>query len=243
MRWLREEIRTAVQPLFRPPLRFPVLSLLMATVLMLLCEQYGGVPFFRRQFTGLTEHADAFSRLLPHFAWFAASFGFYALAPMLWLTLWGKRLSDFGFCLGDLQSGLKWLSVLLPPMLLVVATALNLESFRERYPLNKAALAGIGPFLGYEIGFAAYFLAWEFFFRGFLLFSLKPIFGTAAVVIQTIPFALLHLGKPFPEALGAVPAGLVLGLLALRTRSILPGFCLHTLTAFAMDLGALLLRN
>jgi membrane protease YdiL (CAAX protease family) len=43
---------------------------------------------------------------------------------------------------------------------------------------------------------AAYLFAWEFIFRGFLLFGLKERLGPWSMVIQMIPFVLLRFGKP-----------------------------------------------
>ncbi|HNR08342.1 MAG TPA: CPBP family intramembrane metalloprotease, partial [Saprospiraceae bacterium] len=73
-----------------------------------------------------------------------------------------------------------------------------------------------------------YYLVWEFYFRGFLLFGLAKIYGpAAAILIQTISSCLVHLGKPEGETLGSVAAGLLFGLLALRTGSIWYGWLIH----------------
>lgn len=45
--------------------------------------------------------------------------------------------------------------------------------------------------------------------------------------------------KPLPEAMGAIVAGVVLGWLALRTRSIWGGVLLHVAVALSMDALAL----
>ena len=57
---------------------------------------------------------------------------------------------------------------------------------------------------------------------------------------MVVPYALLHIHKPFPEAMGSIVAGLVLGMLALKTRSIWPGLVVHGGVALAMDWFALL---
>ena len=61
--------------------------------------------------------------------------------------------------------------------------------------------------------------------------------------MSTIPYAVVHYAKPFPEAMGAVVAGLVLGWLALRTRTIVGGVIVHGTIALAMDLLALWRRG
>jgi len=56
---------------------------------------------------------------------------------------------------------------------------------------------------------------------------------------MVIPYALIHVHKPLPEALAAVVAGLVLGWLAVKTRSIWPGVLVHGSVALMMDVFAL----
>ena len=50
---------------------------------------------------------------------------------------------------------------------------------------------------------------------------------------------MIHFGKPFPETVGAIVAGLVLGTMALRSKSIIPGICVHFTIAIGMDLLSL----
>ncbi len=94
-------------------------------------------------------------------------------------------------------------------------------------------------FFVYELGYMSYFVGWEFFFRGWMLNGLLQRFGRGgAILIQTAPFAIMHLGKAELEALGSIVAGVALGVLALRTRSFWYGFFLHGLVALWMDLLA-----
>lgn len=79
-------------------------------------------------------------------------------------------------------------------------------------------------------------IGWEFIWRGFMLFGLEKKFGYYAVLIQMIPFVILHNGKPFLETLGAIPGGIALGLLALRTRSIYYCVAVHIGVMFSIDI-------
>ncbi len=64
------------------------------------------------------------------------------------------------------------------------------------------------------------YIGWEFFFRGFLQFGLKKHYGVAiAILVPAILTVLMHIGKPEGESWGALVGGIYLGLLALRTRS------------------------
>jgi membrane protease YdiL (CAAX protease family) len=100
---------------------------------------------------------------------------------------------------------------------------------------DAGSRAGLLTFLIYESAYALYFVGWEFFHRGFLTIGLQPVFGWYAVFIVAIPFGIMHVGKPFPEAYGAVIASIVLGWLAIRTRSSWYGFFLHAGIAVTMD--------
>jgi hypothetical protein len=83
------------------------------------------------------------------------------------------------------------------------------------------------------------FFAIEYFFRGFMTLGLKPRLGSASILVMPAPYCMIHYYKPFPEALGAIGAGLVLGVLAWRTETIIYGWFLHYAVALSMDLLAL----
>ena len=68
---------------------------------------------------------------------------------------------------------------------------------------------------------------WEFLFRGFLLFALYRVAGPSAVVLQAVPFALAHLGKPPLETLSTIFGGTAFGWVAWRANSFLYAFLIH----------------
>ena len=68
----------------------------------------------------------------------------------------------------------------------------------------------------------------EFFFRGFLMFALLRVTGPIAVVVATLPFAFIHLGKPEIETLSTLFGGLLYGWLDWRTGSVLWSGLAHT---------------
>ncbi|MBT8199929.1 MAG: CPBP family intramembrane metalloprotease, partial [Acidimicrobiia bacterium] len=60
-----------------------------------------------------------------------------------------------------------------------------------------------------------------------------------AVWVMVVPYMMIHFTKPPLEALGAVVAGAVLGVLSLRKESIWLGAALHIGVALTMDIAAL----
>jgi len=127
--------------------------------------------------------------------------------------------------------------LLLVLMLPIVWIASSRDSFMHFYPLYNPS--SIQLWLLFECFYLSQFFCVEYFFRGPLLMKLNQRFGYAAVGMMVVPYALIHIYKPFPEALGSIVAGLVLGYLAIRIRSIWPGVFLHCGVALSMDVFAL----
>ena len=76
--------------------------------------------------------------------------------------------------------------------------------------------------------------AWEYLLRGFLLFGLKEKFKETSILIQMVPFVLLHIGKPEIEILMCIPMGLWFGYIAYRGKSFWPAFITHTFINFIL---------
>jgi membrane protease YdiL (CAAX protease family) len=97
--------------------------------------------------------------------------------------------------------------------------------------------------LRWEVVYAVQFVALEFFFRGFLVHGLKHRFGVYSVLVMTVPYCMIHFGKPMPEATASIIAGVALGLVSLATRSIWLGAALHISVAWGMDAACLARRG
>lgn len=113
--------------------------------------------------------------------------------------------------------------------------------FQRTYPFYKPADPGpLGmDFLLFEAIYALQFLGVELFFRGFLVLGLKRALGLSSVLVMLAPYCMIHYYKPMPEALGSIGAGLLLGLLAWRSGTVIYGWFLHYSVALTMDLLAL----
>ena len=90
--------------------------------------------------------------------------------------------------------------------------------------------------------YIAQFFALEVFFRGFMLVPLRKSMGSSAIFAMSVPYVMIHYGKPYLETCGAFVAGLFLGSLAMKTRSIYAGFLVHVTVALLMDFMALSIR-
>jgi membrane protease YdiL (CAAX protease family) len=94
-------------------------------------------------------------------------------------------------------------------------------------------------FVCWELIYFVQFFGLEFFFRGFLLHSLKPSLGPYAIFVMTVPYCMIHFGKPMPETFAAIFAGIFLGWLSFKNGNIWMGLALHCTVALSMDVLAL----
>lgn len=161
----------------------------------------------------------------------------YGAAPVIPLLVFKNRPADYGISLGRPGIWLKDIAVLYAIMLVVLIIAFQFSHLNRVYPLYRRAGFHAGSFAVYELVQLLHMTCWEFFFRGFMLFGLsKKIDSRLAILIQTIPFALMHYRKPYLEAYGSIFAGIFLGITAARGRSFIPCAILHFSVALTADL-------
>lgn len=161
--------------------------------------------------------------------------------PILLIMLVGREEpSDFGFTLGDARRGFWLAAILFVGIMPLLIIASKMSEFQAYYPIQKWATRSVRDLGYFELSYGMYLFCWEFFFRGFLLFGLYRTIGWPSVFAQAIVFGIMHYGKPMPEMVASFGAGIVLGLLALRAKSFVPGFILHWMVAVTFDLLVIL---
>lgn len=174
--------------------------------------------------------------LFEYLYWFISDFfTLFILCAIIIKFILKERLCDYGLQAGDYRAGIKISVLFLLFMLPVVWIVSSTESFVQKYPHLHNARDSWSLFFIYESGMLIYMFAWEFIWRGFMLFGLKERFGYYAVLIQMIPFVILHNGKPELETFGAIAGGIALGILALRTKSFYYCVAVHIGVMFSID--------
>ena len=191
--------------------------------------------FFRINFfQQLQSDPDVF--LIEYIYWFVGDFiTFFILAILIIKFFLKESIKDYGLRWGEHKIGFTisfiFLAVMLPLIWFFSAT----PEFVEKYPHLLSARSNWGEFSIYEMGMIIYMFSWEFIWRGFMLFGLKEKFGYYAILIQMIPFVILHNGKPIAETFGAIAGGIALGILAFRTNSFFYGVITHIGVMFSID--------
>lgn len=214
-----------------------LIILITVAAALTLQEYLGGHDVYNRLFP---PDGSRYWELRSYVWWAAWRVGGYAILPMLVIAcLPSERLADYHLSLRGVRKHL-WIYALMfgliAPAVLIASTT---PAFRETYPFYRLANRSLVDLVLWELLYAAQFLALEIFFRGFILQGLRRTLGANAIFVMLVPYCMIHYGKPMTETLGAIGAGLILGTLAMRTRSIWGGVVIHIAVATTMDVLAL----
>ena len=233
------------------------MTVTVTAALMLVLRQYFGKAQDWRIFlldesanNWKTQLADALyqdteSGLYPLLFWAAGCVLFYLLLPAIVSAFVLKtplKQSGFNFQVPPQHWKIyRFLLLIVLPFVYIASFSVH---FRETYPFYRVTAETYDPglFVLWEIAYFLQFVSVEYFFRGFLLFHSEKYIGKHGVLLSMLPYCMIHFGKPFPETVGAIIAGIVLGTMALKSRSIIPGILLHYIVAIAMDLLSLSAR-
>lgn len=212
------------------------LVLLSIPVILTIYLYYGKHPFFEKCFNVFSSAPlfDMHSHMYEYFMAFILLF----IIPLVFIKyVFKDNLKNYGLGFGDLKFGLKFTAiavVILVPFLLAGTFMPNMQS---TYPEARSVIGKLKLLLLIELFYMLYYIGWEFFFRGYVLFGLREKLGDlAAILIQTIPSCLMHIGKPGVEIFGSILAGIAFGYLAIRTRSMFYPFIIHLFIGVFTDL-------
>ena len=175
-----------------------------------------------------------------HIWWALVQIFSYVVPPVLYLRYVMRRpITEMGFSVVGIIKHFPiyalFAAVVIPLVVLVSGTS----HFLSTYPMAREAATHWETLLVWEIVYAVQFVALEFFFRGFMIFGPARVLGAWVIPAMTVPYMMIHFQKPYLETTGAVIAGLSLGMVALKTRSIYAGMVLHITVAWLMEFLAL----
>ncbi len=148
----------------------------------------------------------------------------YFVIPMLViLLLLRESPAEYGFRLGKWQTGLAWVVGACTGMTLILWFVARQPGMQQYYEARAPQeiwriiyLNGLDLF------------GWEFMWRGLMLFAFARAFGPgAAIFLQAVPFAFMHLGKPEVETLSTIFGGAGFGFIAWQSESFLYPWLIH----------------
>jgi membrane protease YdiL (CAAX protease family) len=151
-----------------------------------------------------------------------STFLYYAVFPILViLIVMRKNPLDFGLRLGSPRIWGFYVFVICLAAAAILYTSSFIPSLQSYYRMDEFKL------ISYILSNCVSLSASEIMYRGFLLFGLKEKFKGGSILLQMIPFALLHLGKPELETVSTIFTGILFGYVAYRGKSYWPAFIIH----------------
>ena len=163
---------------------------------------------------------------------------FYLVVPIAIIFLSKHNLKDFGLAIGDRKKARKYMAILFLAAIPFMLIGASMREFQIYYP--RFGYSNAFDFILWEAMVGLLMLSTEFFYRGFMLFGLDRL-GKGAILVQAIPYAYVHLGKPMLEVYYSFFAGIVFGYIDWESKSILPSFLLHWTTSIIFDSLCILL--
>ena len=183
---------------------------------------------------------------LAGYAWWAGwrVLGYLVIPALVVKLVFKERLRDHGFETKEIRNH-AWIYAgsYAVVFVCVIGVSQSGSHFVEYYPFYDQCSRSWFDLVSWELLYAAQFLSLEFFFRGFWVKSMKSSLGSGAIFAMVVPYCMIHFGKPFVETIAAIFAGVFLGTLALRTRSIWGGCVVHIGVAITMDITALIVSG
>lgn len=234
-------IKTELRAFLAPLSPIPVTVFVVGGLMMCLHHYYGQGKFFRKVVASAIGLAPRDVDYAACLYWPLTALVLYLVVPHLALRI-ARRFDPeegpvhvAGLGLGDWRFGVRAAALFYGVMVPILFVIVWSSDFQGKYPLCEDATRSLRHLVLYEVAFAIYFIAWEYFFRGFLLFGLKRTFGSWTIWVQMLPFVVIHFPKPSLEAISSIAGGLALGWLAMRTRSIWYGWFVHAATAITLE--------
>ena len=154
--------------------------------------------------------------------WLSSLIYFGILPVLAILIILRKKPLDFGLRIGNYRVWIPYVVIFLVIAVPILYLTSDMSSVQVYYRTHRNS-----EFLTYVWQMAVYMLGWEFLFRGFMLFGLKDKFKEGSILIQMIPFVLLHFGKPEIETISTIFTGILWGYICYRGKSFWPAYIMH----------------
>jgi len=214
----------------------PTIVLATSTVLMLTWWYLGSQDFYLAHFAADPDPSGPCTAAAAAYRFISGLLLLGVVPAVIVKFVFAERLADYGVRLGNRRRTIRSFLIFAPAMILLAYLSSGNAALREVYPINRLAGSSPGAFAMHVATYMLFYLGWEFHFRGFLQIGLKDRFGPInALAVQVMASSLLHLGMPGTETFGAIFGGILWGVLAYRTRSLLSGMLQHALLGISVD--------
>ncbi len=162
---------------------------------------------------------------------------FFGIIPLITLLVFfEKDASIYGLNFNHLLTSLYWITGLAPVLIILNYLNSKKEDNLAMYPQIRVKEWDKKLLFISASTWILYLLAYEFMFRGFLLFVSVDYLGVwPAIALNMGIYALVHVPKGSKEAIGALPLGLLLCIITLQIGQIWVAFIVHVVLALSNE--------
>jgi uncharacterized protein len=153
--------------------------------------------------------------------WVSSSIYFLVLPICSIIILFRKNPLYFGLRFGNIKIWGVYVLITCIVLIPVLYISSRLPAFQSYYRIESFS------FIRYLMQNIIYLLGWEYIFRGFLLFGFKDKFNEGSILLQMVPFVIMHLGKPELETISTLITGVYFGYVCYRGNSYWPAYLIH----------------
>lgn len=164
---------------------------------------------------------------------------FLLVIPALYCKIVLKNnLADLGIQTGSMKNGIIWMAVSAAMLFLIFYIIFHYTGFKDKYSPPQKAITDFRYFVLYEVLIVGFITAlYEFFFRGFILFSFKKAFGSWSIILQTAIFLILLAFSDNADYsfIPLLASSLFSGITAYKCQSLIYSFAISFFTIVIVD--------
>ena len=161
---------------------------------------------------------------------------------ILSLFLFNNPITELGFIIPDNQLSFSLRIILILSLIAIPIGFLGSKQQKSLalYPQIRIYVWTSRSLFISLFGWVIYLLGYEFLFRGFMLFPVADILGFwPAIIINTVLYSATHLPKGIGEAFGALPLGVLFGIVCLIGDNFWIGFFVHIIMSWSVNLASI----
>lgn len=163
---------------------------------------------------------------------------FLVFAPIFYIKfVLQEKISDFGWNMKNKKTGFLGVIAFLPLALLISYAIITHTEFLTQYELPSFVYNSFFLFLVYELIFVnILILAYESFFRGFVIFSFPQLkFWSVLVPIAIYSVSLLIFKNPLWVSINDISIAFLAGVLAYKSQSFVYSYLMVVIHAILID--------
>lgn len=171
------------------------------------------------------------------FFWrYAGMFYFLCIPLIISLFIIRRNLGDLGININDVSGSVIWILGMGISIILIQSIVSGNKTNLAQYPQVRIKEWSVLLFLKNSLLWFLYLCSYEFMFRGFLLFGSVYAFGVwPGILLNAALYSLAHIPKGAKEAVLAIPFGIFICYITLRTETIWAAVFIHLILALSND--------